>query len=272
MDNFSVTRRSNSRAALLAGFIAASAIGPFSHAVTVTNLSSNASVFAESFENGLSTLTPSVGTWTRIGPSVGATNSTTAPSPGPAEGSLYASIFRSDLTTHSQGDLLGTLGAVQSMPGDMVRLSVMLFVPDDGVLDRARLFLADGDYVNFRALVRTDGAGNVLASGPGAVPTDTGIDYVPDTWQRWDLTYEIGSTTFSVRVGNAMASGLDARSVGQVSTLGISNGSGVPGAFYVDAVPVPEPATSALMLAGLAGLGALARRRSPASVQTPIEG
>lgn len=265
MNSFGTTRRSNSRPVLLAGFIVASAFGPVSHAVTVTNLSSNTTVFADNFENG--NLSASVGAWSRVGPSVGATNSATAPVPGPYEGDFYASVFRNS-NTSGQGDLVGTLSAAQSVPGDVVRLSVMLYVPSasEGVLARTNVFMADGDFINFRAWTRTDGAGNVLAVGPGFVHTDTGIDYITDTWQRWELTYEVGSTTFSVRVGNASASGFETYSVGQVSTVAFGNGSTVPGAFYLDAAPVPEPATYALMLAGLGlvcGLTMKRLRQSP---------
>ena len=260
MKAMGISARSIGRPALLAGFIAAMAIGPVSHALTVTNLSSNTIVFADSFETG--GMSASIGAWSRIGPLVGATSSTMAPAPGPAEGASYASFPRVDNTTPSQGDALGTLSHVQSVTGDVVRLSSMLYVPDDGVTGRALLFLSDGDYINIRAIVRTDGAGNVLSNGLSGAVFDTGIDYVPGAWQRWDLDYEIGSSTFSLRVGDAMAAGLEASSAGQVSTLVFGNGTGIPaGAFYIDAVPVPEPATYGLLLAGLMFVGVAAAKR-----------
>ena len=258
MKALGITGRSISRPALQAGLMAAMTIGPVSHAVTVTNLSSNTSVFADTFESG--SLSASIGAWSRIGPSVNATSSTTAPAPGPAEGNFYTSIFRNS-NTSGQGDLVGTLGTAQSVAGDVIRLSAMVNIPSDGVLYRSNIFLADGDFINFRAWAQIDGAGNVMAVGPGFVRTDTGIDYTPDTWQRWELTYEIGSTSFSVRVGNASASGFEVFSAGQVSTVGFGNGSQVPGAFYLDAAPVPEPATFALMLAGVLLVGSLSMKR-----------
>ncbi len=248
------------RTGLMASFVLASAAGPSVHAVTVTNLSSNTVVFADNFESG--SLSASVGTWSRVGPLVGVINSTAAPAPGPAEGSFYATFPRQDRTTSSQGDALGTLGQVQAVAGDVVRLSFMLHVPDDGVNNRMRLFLSDGDYVNIRAFVLTDGAGNVTSRGSAGLQYDTGVDYVPGVWQRWDLDYAIGSTTFSLRVGDAFAAGLEARSAGQVSTLVISNGEGIPaGTFYADAVPVPEPGTYGLWLAGLMFVGMAAAKR-----------
>lgn len=260
MSNLSFRTTTVRRTGLLTAALLAVASCNVSHAVTVTNLNSNTIVFADSFESG--SLSASVGTWSRIGPLVDVINSTVAPAPGPAEGSFYASFFRQDLTTPSQGDALGTLGQVQSVTGDVVRLSFMLNVPDDGVNDRARLFLSDGDYVNIRAIVRTDGAGNVLSNDSGGVFFDTGIDYVPGAWQRWDLDYEIGSTTFSLRVGDAFAAGLQARSAGQVSMFVMANGNGIPaGAFYADAVPVPEPGTYGLLVAGLVFVGVAAARR-----------
>lgn len=255
--------RATCRPALVAAGIAASAVGPVSHAVTVKNLSSNTTVFADNFEGGLATLTPSVGIWTRIGPSVGAINATAAPAPGPAEGSFYAALYR-DSNLNSQGNLDGMLVAAQTVAGDVVRLSAMVHVPDDGVNVRLQFLLTGGDLDTTRAWVRPDGQGNVIAVGPGFALTDTGLDYTPGTWQRWDLTYEIGSAIFGVSVGGVSATGFSSFTAGQVGALSLFNGSTVPGAVYLDAVPVPEPATWALMLAGVGLVSSLTLRRGQA--------
>lgn len=173
------------------------------------------------------------------------------PAPGPAEGSFYAQLFRNSDTV-DQGNLQARLDAPQATAGDLIRLSMMVFLPDEGVDTRAQILLDDGDFGTARAWVVPDGAGNVLAVGPGFA------------WQEWDLEYAVGASTFSVTVNGVTASGFTSDTTGAVDDADLFNGARSPaGVFYLDAVPAastvaPEP--GALGPAGLALLALAVRR------------
>ena len=127
------------------------------HAVTITNLTSNTVVFHDDFESG-NFLSPSAGTWT-IPSDVTVISSTTPPNPGPAEGTFYARSFRDTQFVSGQGNMFANLSAAQTNPGDLIRMSAMLYVPDDDTSSRAFFALSDGFVVfSGRAIVRSDGA------------------------------------------------------------------------------------------------------------------
>jgi hypothetical protein len=263
MSNLNFGIRTVGRTGLFAAALVAAAASNLSHAVNVTNLSSNTVVFAEDFESGA--LAPSVGTWLVTGN--GAMNTvltgTSPPDPGPAEGARYLRASRSG---NDIGDLLARFDSPVSEVGDVVRLSAMVYLQDDGANTRLQLLLQNGsDFQTARAWARPDGLGNVIAvsstPGGGFLLTDTGIDYTPGTWQRWDLKYTVGANTFDVSVDGVSALGLAAYSAGQVSTAYMFNGNSIQGSLYLDAVPIPEPGTWALLLAGLLFVAAAAAKR-----------
>ena len=99
--------------------------------------------------------------------------------------------------------------------------------------------------------MRPDGHGNVDAVTTGTVVVDTGLDYLPNTWQEWDLQYAIGASTFSVTVNGLTASGFSSPTVGSISQADLFNGSNVAGSFFLDAVPEPAAlaAVSVVLLA-----------------------
>jgi hypothetical protein len=209
-------------------------------AVTVTDVTTATTVFKDDFESG--NFAPSVGTWT-VGPNV---TVTTAPSPGPYQGSFYAQIFR-DSNTASQGNLAANLSTSQNTPGDLIRLDMMVYLPaSTDVNVRGQFMLTAGDFNTARAWVRPDGAGNVIAVTAGTTLVDTGLDYLTGVWQRWQLDYVIGSSTFDFSINGVQAKGFSSVSSGPVSVANIFNGSTSPGSFYVDAVP--EPSTWGLLL------------------------
>jgi hypothetical protein len=223
-------------------------------AVVITNVTTGTTLFRDDFESG--SFSPSVGT-ENVGPDVTVTNSTTPPAPGPAQGSFYAQLFR-DSDTNGQGNLFAHPSAVQATAGDLIRLSTMVFLPNDGGNARGVFILDDGNFNSARALVISDGAGHVIAeTGPNFSLVDTGVPYTPGVWQQWDLDYVIGSSTFGVSVDGVSASGFASHSVGQVSLGELFNGNHTAGTFWLDAVPEP----SAALAVCLVGLLIPARRR-----------
>jgi hypothetical protein len=224
--------------------------------VTITNVSSATTVFADTFELG--TFSPSVGSWS-IGPSVTVVNSTIVPNPGAFQGSYYAQLFR-DSNTANQGNLLAVPVSPQATNGNLIRLDMMVYLPSATDINvRAQFILNDGDFNTARAWVRPDGNGNVIAvGGPGPSLTDTGLNYSTDVWQRWELDYVIGSSTFDVSIDGVRATGFLSATSGQVSAASIFNGSNSPGAFYLDSA-VPEPSATLL---GAMGLIALLSKRT----------
>ncbi len=229
--------------------------------VTITNLTTNTVLFSDNFENG--SFSPSVGSWSIVGPDVTVTN---AASPGAAQGSFYAQLFRDQQFLNGQGNLQAQLSAAQTNPGDVIRLSMMILLPDDGTAARGQFMLDDGDFGSARAWVQTNGAGHVLAIGPGFASVDTGLLYTPGVWQEWDLQYAIGDTTFSVAVNGVSASGFASATSGSLGFADIFNGAFNPaGSFYLDAVPpaqtaVPEPGSFLLGGAALTILTSFGRR------------
>jgi hypothetical protein len=118
---------------------------------------------------------------------------------------------------------------------------MMVYVPDDGANARGQILLVGtvGDVSSARAWVRPNGAGDVIAVGPGFALSDTGIDYTPGVWQQWDLEYAVDGSTFSVSVDGATASGLSSFAAGNVAAVQLFNGSNTAGSIYFDAVPLP---------------------------------
>ena len=241
-------------------------------AVGVLNVTTATQVFFDNFENGLTATSPSVGTWSLIGPDVTDTNSL---SPGPIEGSFYASLFR-DSNTNGQGNLRGTLSAVQSTNGDLIELSFMLYLPSvsDGEA-RAQLILDNGDFNSARAWAIPCGPvtiGNCTAghvgAGTNAGFVDTGLVYATDTWQEWDLFYVVGASTFTLSVnGVAAGSSFHSFTSGAVGATDLFDGVLSSGTIFLDAVPqaasgVPEPASMMLVMGGLAAISAVSSRRN----------
>lgn len=117
------------------------------------------------------------------------------------------------------------------------------------------------------SVARPDGSGGVTAASPGEFfEGGTGLGYLTDTWQEWDLDYVIGADTFGVCVAGSCASGFstDMRDLAQGS---ISNDRGTDGVAFVDAVAsssvgtTPVPATLPLAVSGFGALLAMLRLR-----------
>jgi len=234
-------------------------------AVTIQDVSTNTELFKDDFENGA--FSPSTGAWSIVGPDVTVTSSTVPPFPGPAQGTFYAQLFR-DGDELDQGNLIAELSSTADKNGDVIRLSMMVFLPSGTDGDaRGQFILDDGDFNTARAWVRPDGSGHVIAVGPGFALTDTGLLYSEDVWQEWDLQYTIGASTFDVSVNGVTATGLASPTSGEIGFASLFNGVRSPGSIYLDGVPaanaaVPEPSSAILAVLGFVAL-CLAKRRSP---------
>ena len=231
-------------------------------AVTITNVTTNTTLFSDNFESGVTPSIPQTGSWSLFGPDVTVTN---APNPGPAQGSFYLQLFR-DSNAIGQGNSRAAFNSSLANPGDVIELTMMVYIPSAADADaRAQLMLDDGDFSSARAWVRPDGNGHVEAVGPGFSTSNTGLSYQTDTWQEWQLDYVVGATTFSVIVNGHTVSGLSAPTNGVVGGADLFNGVVAPGSFFLDAVPavvtgVPEPKSLWLTGVGLLALAGITRR------------
>jgi hypothetical protein len=235
-------------------------------AVTITDLTTNTILFRDNFESG-DFNHPAVGVWGIFGPDVTVTN---AASPGAAQGSDYAQLFRnSDL--NNQGNLRASFNPPAA--SDVILLQMMVYLPSfTDTNARGQFILDDGDFNTARAWLQPDGSGNVNAIGPGQSITSTGLHYTTDAWEEWDLRYN-GNGTFSVSIGGvSAATSFSSLSTGAINSADLFNGAKSPaGSFFLDALPdqtqppVPEPASFWLLsgaLGAMAGIRAkkLARR------------
>jgi hypothetical protein len=127
---------------------------------------------------------------------------------------------------------------------------------------RANIFLDDGlnNFASATAQIFPNGAGGVSFQD-GSGEQATGLSYKTDTWRRWDLSYTIGTNSFSLSIdGVAAPNALTPWGTGPVSRLVLSNGSiASDGFFFVDANPqlqasTPEPTAWLLVAGGLAAV------------------
>ena len=69
------------------------------------------------------------------------------------------------------------------------------------------LGLASNDYIdqftwNYIMQLAGDASGNVLAYDGGSNWNDTLLDYTPDTWQKWEIDYVVGVSSYTLTVGD----------------------------------------------------------------------
>jgi hypothetical protein len=271
-----------SRLTLVLSLLALAVMQTTASATVVRNVSTSTTVFYDNYEGvAASTLPPidssglyhpvaTTGTWTSDPTGNYASQVVSLTSPAAAEGSNCFRMYHSYSTppvANESGEQMN-FTSKQSNTGDVIEFSQMVYLPSaTDVLDRYTAVLASTGYAdNPRVWIGTDGAGGVYRYDAGwAHVIDTGVRYATDTWQRWDLTYAVGASTFSLKVGDGpTVSGLGAMSSGDVGLVMLINNAyknPVGGSFYVDAVPTPEPSALVLLSCGLFGLLAYAWRK-----------
>jgi hypothetical protein len=104
------------------------------------------------------------------------------------------------------------------------------------------------------------------ARGGGLGTQGTGLTYLTNTWQEWDLEYQVGASIFTVCVAGSCAGGFASPTVGDVSQLDLFNGSATSGSLFIDAVPTtpaqtPLPGALPLFATGLGALSLLGWHR-----------
>ena len=86
----------------------------------------------------------------------------------------------------------------------------------------------------------------------------TGIQYVAGEWKKLELDWVIGESTYSLTYNGQTKTNIPVRDAsGSINGIMVADSWGSPGS-YVDAVPVPEPATIGLLAMG--ALGFIRRR------------
>jgi hypothetical protein len=180
-------------------------------------------------------------------------NATTS-GPGAIEGSNYLRLTSGAQET--QADVSATPSS-----GDHINIAFMAYFP--AIADHQAVFkVRDGGLGD-----DTQRAG--ARSGPGGVVLDlngdpTTLSYLAGTWQQWEFDYVIDALTYTITIDGVTSdpiSNATRGGPGNIQGMGFWNGIGT-GQFYMDAVPVPEPSASVLLLTGLACLIRRNRKKS----------
>lgn len=184
--------------------------------------------------------------------------------PGAYLGDNYLRVRRSYTSTFTY---VGEVFDLQDNDGDVIHFDQMFYVEDnvtDGMLTIAGFGNADllTDR-SFHVKTMADGSIGYLSSDSGFQPI-SGITWTADAWQKWEIDYAVGASTFALMIDGTTVSGIPVYSAENLT--GLRFASGFNGSettrFYLDEVAaVPEPSTFALLAAGLVGLLAYAWRK-----------
>lgn len=93
---------------------------------------------------------------------------------------------------------------VQSTTGDVIHVETMVWIPNGVNPSAFQLqLMGSGGSIDFRANVLSAANGNVNA-WDATLPTpsyvDTTLDWLANTWQKWEVDYAIGSTNFDLTI------------------------------------------------------------------------
>lgn len=244
---------------------------PTSASASVINVSdNNAVLFYDDFESqaagetshiaypdargGLAAALPdsaSVGTWsfTRNEDDWQSIQVTDYSDPGAAQGQKYLRLNRFGVYP------LGAIAQLASVPsaGQHIRYEQMVNIAgDSGVAGQIVAYGSDGS-VRINLLTNFGYPLTNYTSGP----TDTGLSYSPGVWQKWQIDYVFGESSFALKIGNSDTKTLLTASSGDISRIYFTQEMGT--GFYID--EVPEPSALMMLTAGLIGLLAYAWRK-----------
>lgn len=251
------------------GFAAAT-----THAVIIQN-GSNTTLFYDNFESvSASTVDypdasgdfdpiATTGAWTINEPATTTTQVTSFGTPGAAEGNQY---LRSARTTTGGFNDFANFGM---QTGGTLHAEFMYYVVNSGTFTekpfgtQISMTTSDGPAfaTDYRFLLSNRTSTHTIwnYNGTAEADQDTGVPYLPGTWQLWEIDVNLDTQTFTFSIdGNSSASIPFMRTGNNASYINFNSGNNNT-QFLVDAVPVPEPTT--LGTIGTAGLLLAARRR-----------
>jgi hypothetical protein len=173
--------------------------------------------------------------------------------PGAAEGDKYLRIRRSLYVAFSCKENF----AAQTKDGDQIHLEQMLYV-GAGSATGVQLIGWGEDGTTPRINIYNDGT--TLYDYSQGTTTAISNGFATGKWQKWELDYAIGSSTFDLTINGTKASGLATHTAGGLGGFDFVQDI-VGGALYLDAAPVPEPGTMAALLSAAVALLAYAWKK-----------
>jgi len=241
-------------------------------AVLIMNLTTNTVLFSDGFENvpaspvgfadddGSADFDPvaDTGTWSTLQENdsdnrIQVSDFSGTSYPSAAVGDNYLRINRSGGFVQA----VGTLSAPQTTAGDRIRVELSLYVRAGGPDVIAFYETTPGvNLASERFRLNTNASGNILSNGAGT--SDTGLDWIANQWQTWQIDFVIGQDTFDLTVDGVTATGIDTEDGSNFDAFRQFRFGSTDGVeFLADSIPEPSSA----MLLGLLGVFVAMKRR-----------